>query len=455
MKAKFRLKQLGENEEKELRFASFINEIIKGNVLLVVGRGFELNPESLDPEEIGVKRESKVPNVYDYILSKLNETYGTNAQSLTDLSYHKGFVSETGRPVSIYAAIRSVIEESEFDINDVSPKLIELLSTGYFKYVFTTSFDPLVEIAMRHQWGDNIRIMSIRDQLNKDIENEKDLNIPTLYYLFGAADKSMQKFVATDNDALEVLKIWQKDMYDSKLLNFTSSKYLLTLGCDYDDWLFRFIWYTLRDNDQGLQRGCVSDFSINENLKRYLNQNNVLIDSDVEGLVNKIIKALPKSLPLTEAPTIPDVFISYARVDQQIAQEIYDTLTNIGLNVWFDKYNLAGHGEPYMNKIFAAIDTCKIFVPILTSTLTQQYGKNHPYREEWKRAEKIQIQRGQNFDYCKPVCILPYNLEEAIQRGEIYEWIKERDTVCVTTASELNEWAENVKRSINVIKNRG
>ena len=461
-----RLERASQSEWKENSFDDFITQLLAGNVVLMVGRNIELNRDALDdngqPMYVGGDGTSRLNDYYQHILYALNEAYGTQARDFTDLSYDERF-SYSGQNemfsgriqrVDIHAEIRRAIQLFSPDISDVSQQLKDLINTGLFRFVLTTTFDPLVEIAMREKWKGNLRIMSFMDadMHNRDISGAEDMERPTLYYLFGSASQGEQRFVATDNDALHFLKLWQKKSSMSELLRQVSKKYLFTIGCDYDDWLFRFIWYTFRDaGESELSKGCVSDFTLAPSLEKYLMQNNVYIERNSESLLDKILKRVRNVNPVeTEPRKYSDVFISYSRRDSKYVESIYDALTSQGLTVWYDKYELGGHGAAFMEKIYSAIRTCRVFIPIISSSIAEEFGELHPYRQEWNTAYEVQIQKGINYDYCIPVNVAPFDLKQASLNGVVDSWISSRDAFNYNPdkKDELEQWSKSLATNL-------
>lgn len=404
------LEQSTSDTYKEEGFSAFVDEVVKENVLLVVGKAFELNNKEY--EDCKYCNDTN-DSIYGWFLKELNKTYSTDAISYSDLAKDKRFVrKDDNEQCVIHTELAKAIKKANFTINDVSPQLKKLLRTGFFKFVFTTSFDPLVEIAMREQWGD-IRVKNIYDEdtENQDIENERDLSIPTLYYLFGKAEKN--KFVATDIDALDAVRRWLQRSSQSTLLKETSRRYILTLGCDHDDWLFRIIWFILKGEANNLKDGYVAQYSNNKELERFLIRNKILIDNDSTKVVEALVTELEKREEANrwKNPNHCDVFISYSRKDRQIADDLYESLKQKGLDVWYDRINLAGRGDKYMAKILNAIQNCKVFIPVLTSTITKQVGVEHPYRQEWKYAIKRHTNLGRR-DFCVPFVEEQYDINK-------------------------------------------
>lgn len=433
-------------------FRAFIDEIRNGNVLLMVGRAFEANTSVFNGD------------FYDYVTDRLNTIAGTRDLDFSDLSCDNRFLLDTkdyNHIRSLHEEIIRIVEENEYDDGDVSDGLMSLIKTGLFRFVFTTSFDPLVETAMRKQFGD-VRIMNIYDIKNRDITSKSDFEIPTIYYLFGKAmlpkeNEASKKFVATDNDALEVLRKWQLDMSNSSLLRYTEDKYLLTLGCTQKDWLFRFIWYTLKGESGKLSRGVVAGHEQSESLSHYLKMNNILIDNDANELVAKILKALNEDdkakweMPQTHC----DVFISYSRADADIASRLYNCLTSQGLKVWYDKINLGGrHGGKFKEIIRESIDTSTLFVAILSQSISEQAQDVHVYRREWEWAKELKMGLTAACR-CYATFADNYDIYENKYKDGL-GWLAETDNYEFSSKDpNFDEWAKLLKSKINDIKSHG
>ena len=433
-------------------FRAFIDEIRNGNVLLMIGRAFEANTSVFNGD------------FYDYVTERLNTIAGTKDLDFSDLSCDNRFLLDNqdhNHIRNLHEEIIRIVEENEYEEEDVSDGLMSLIKTGLFRFVFTTSFDPLVETAMKKQFGE-VKVMSIYDKVNRDIDSKTDFDIPTIYYLFGKAmlpkeNEATKKFVATDNDALEVLRKWQLDMSNSSLLRYTEDKYLLTLGCTQKDWLFRFIWYTLKGESGKLSRGVVAGHEQSESLSHYLKMNNILIDNDANELVAKILKALNEDDKTKwETPqTNCDVFISYSRVDTDIASRLYNSLTSQGLKVWYDKFNLGGrHGGKFKEIIRESIDTSTLFIAILSQSISEQAQDVHFYRREWEWAKEFKM--GLIADCrCYATFADNYDIYENKYKDGL-GWLAETDNYEFSSKDpNFDEWAKLLKSKINDIKSHG
>lgn len=434
-------------------FEAFVDELIKGNVLLMIGKAFEVNSSEYENQYYG---NDQYASVYGYILNELNETFKTNAVDFSDLSKDKDFTTGDDNdpekiPCEIHTELTKFINVTGFTLNDVNPQLMRLLSTGYFKFVFTTSFDPLVEIAMRKQWGD-IKVKNIYDEdvEKQDIRNGRDLNVPTLYYLFGKTGKNT--FVATDIDALNAVKRWLQRSASSTLLQETSRRYILSLGCDHDDWLFRIIWFILKGEANNLKDGYIAQFSKNKSLERFLIRNKILINNDSSKVVNALIEELGKREETNQwkNPNHCDVFISYSRKDGQLVHELYKALKKKGLDVWYDRINLAGKGDEFMAKIQNAIHNCKVFIPVLTTTITEQKKEKHPYRIEWADGVECYSLLGRH-DFCIPFVDKEYDINQKWYDDKLPKIFTEMDYS--TFDKEELDFEEFSKKIQNIVLN--
>lgn len=432
-------------------FSAFIEEIRNGNVLLMVGHAFEANTSVFNG------------SFYNYVLDQLNSIAGTTDLDFSDLSCDNRFLLDKDNPNhirSLHEEIINIIEQNEYSAQeDASEGLLSLIRTGLFRFVFTTSFDPLVEITMKEVFGE-VRVMNIYDKANRDVTTKADFDNPTIYYLFGKASlpnetEVMKKFVATDNDALEVLKKWQLDMNNSALLRYTADKYLLTLGCPQNDWLFRFIWYTMKGDGNNLSKGMIAGHEKSESLSHYLKMNHILIDNNADELSKKIIAAISNDndeFKWNKPPTRCDVFISYSRADSVIASQLCDALTVKGLRVWYDKNNLGGrHGGRFLDVLREAIDTSTLFVAILTQSISEQANDIHVYRKEWEWAKELKL--GLTADCrCYATFADNYDLYERKYQDSL-GWLAETDNFEFSAEHpDFSQWADALQAKINNLR---
>lgn len=378
---------------------SFIHSVTNGNYVLVLGSEVMLS-KTIDGNYNGDSTNLIFDDVRSNLVSKniLSPDYA--AKDFSQLAYHIRDI-DTHIRESVNTGLDFLVEEME-------PKLIELMRTKMFRVVLTTCFDPYVLRLMEEVWGKgNVRIMNINSQRH---DNEFDFEKyvlddtvnplpPTLYYIFGKAfpDNSDSRFVVTDNDAIETVSKWMGKDAPQKFLSYIRSKRILALGCKFDDWFFRFFWYSLHGTIKGLTHGEVAislDMQSEGDckLKKYFDHERIYFQPDARLFMGQMIEKLKQYDVANEIMSKRKengVFLSYAHEDLEVASRIFFYLQENGIDVWFDERNLEG-GDIYDRRIPDAIYKSKVFIPILSAQSQHDLlnGNNRFYMDvEWSTAQ--------------------------------------------------------------------
>lgn len=354
-------------------------------------------------------------------------------------------------PMDVRQWLFDKIATIEFDMEDITPDLVKLISTKCFRVVLATIFDPSLEKIMDEVWGKGrYRIMNIfntRDRNfdfgNNELLGEEYFDVPpTLYYVFGKADPNEPglKFVMDDNDTIDCISRWLGNEVPSKLLSFIDSKKLLVLGCNLKDWCFRFFWFAMRHKSTAkLSEGDIAVLlqpdksEQDKSLINYLQKTiKVRLQTNSREYIHKLAEALAETKIANSAlknSQLGGIFISYANEDFAIAWNIFTRLRNAGFNVWLDN-NKLGASDEYDKRIGNAIQQCKVFVLILSSTVASDLsnGVERYYQKEWELAA------GENstMKYF-PITVSNYNyresyhqqLPEKIRKVTVFDWSKE------------------------------
>ncbi|HEX8111449.1 MAG TPA: TIR domain-containing protein, partial [Kofleriaceae bacterium] len=85
-----------------------------------------------------------------------------------------------------------------------------------------------------------------------------------------------------------------------------------------------------------------------------------------------------------QEPTLPSVFLSYARADDEdgFVREVYDTLRNRGFTVWWDQVSMPSRALTFLPEIAEAIDASDRLLLVLSPTAVQ----SEYVRAEWQYA---------------------------------------------------------------------
>ena len=390
-----------DNNNDEPLWDKLIQQIIDGNVIPVIGADLLIDNSS---------------NLHKFIMDGLARTFGVSKQvnSFSELVYAPEYKNKF-KLDNIYYQVDKIFAAKRFP---ASERLRRLLSIRSFPFIITTSFTPVIEQAMQNIWKDELRVMKFNNNPseNSDIKNGADLRKPTIYYMFGKVGAGAHKYVLTDIDLLDFVSSWLSNDNKARpknLCNELKDKYLLMLGNTYSDWLFRFIWYSMRKPDLG--HGMLAYDTLDESLINFLERTETFTKQNTSDVIDQILVRLDKKLKENEATKFNkpeenmDVFISYSRSDTQVAEQLYKALTAQGKRVWYDKYNLTDGGL-FMDEIRKAIKTAKYFVPILTPNIEKEKRESHVYRNEWDTAIEVAISMGRtyiipladsNFDFYK------------------------------------------------------
>lgn len=390
-----------DNNNDEPLWDKLIQQIIDGNVIPVIGADLLIDNSS---------------NLHKFIMDGLAKTFGVSKQvnSFSELVYAPEYKNKF-KLDNIYYQVDKIFAAKRFP---ASERLRRLLSIKQFPFIITTSFTPVIEQAMQNIWKDELRVMKFNNNPseNSDIKNGADLRKPTIYYMFGKVGAGAHKYVLTDIDLLDFVSSWLSNDNKARpknLCNELKDKYLLMLGNTYSDWLFRFIWYSMRKPDLG--HGMLVYDTLDESLINFLERTETFTKQNTSDVIDQILVRLDKKLKENEATKFNkpeenmDVFISYSRSDTQVAEQLYKALTAQGKRVWYDKYYLTDGGL-FMDEIRKAIKTAKYFVPILTPNIEKEKRESHVYRNEWDTAIEVAISMGRtyiipladsNFDFYK------------------------------------------------------
>lgn len=378
----------GFNSDEETMWELLVDKIMKGEVIPVIGENIVLEGKT---------------SVKKLLISHLSKTMGVESKpkSYSQLLFDSN--NKKGKEL-IYGKLSQLININQ-DKFTPSKLLKRILSIQQFPFVITTTIDYTVENTMRDIWNKRERDLKVLVFNNDpkdipasgDISKDSDVEIPTIYYMFGKANTPrLNSFVVTDEDMLSFCQSWlTEDKHPQKLSRVLGDKFLLFLGCNYPDWLIRFIWYSMR---QKLDKsGMLVDEEVEDSLIDFLNRINVNTDKNPESVISEIEKRVAKRMIennkyLFEAPKErTDVFISYSRMDETMTEKLYNALTKRGLNVWYDRKNLAA-GDKWLEKINTAIKTTKFCVVIISKSMLSQVNESHVYRKEWNMA--IEHSRG-------------------------------------------------------------
>lgn len=430
---------LYEKKQAEV-WRTLIDQIVKGNVIPVIG-----------PE---MARINGCPSTTFLLNALANEYFDIKepVSSFTSLLSNPKLSPED----SIYILVDAFVEAHP-EFFESSELLESFLSCNFFPFIITTTIDPLVENVMRKKYGDKLRVLSFYNNpdINEDIRNSSDTTCPTIYYMFGKVNSVEKSFVLTDSDLLRFSRSWlmPKDSGNKAKPNYLSNalanKYLLVLGNNFQDWLFRFFWFAMKDERLGIKANIPNGLEnlehTDEQLIEFLNYSNIRMqESKLPDFVEKLrtqLQNINVEIPEFSKPKInADVFISYSRADKEVAYKLFIALKETGINVWYDRDSL-GVGVDFRNDIRDSIRTCKLFVPILSHNITHQFKEEHIYRLEWAWAVEHKRMISSAVDYIVPFAEVGFNIENRV--ADVPEEIHRHNAFIFNAAESLDKDINN------------
>lgn len=441
---------LGDNEEEI--WAELMNQIEQGNVIPVIG------PDFLIDKEVG-------QGYHQLLINAVAKWGGVTPppRSFSRLLYDSRFQAKLASTKKnndyIYQLLEFILGKSSVDPN---PLLKRLLATKRFPFVITTSFTPVVEKCMQEVWRTAPRVLQFNNDAKRsmqvgfgDVSGEKELTTPTVFYLFGKVSKEPHRYVVTDLDMMAFCRTWMSgNGIPRNVAECIRKRYLLFLGGGYSDWLFRFIWYSMRHSAIERQRSSLfvipEQSGIDEDsFEAFLERLETVTLHDPEYLVGQIEQRL-KDLDDNRASKSlenRDVFLSYSRKDFELAARLAQELQDRGVSVWLDKDAIA-YGELWQKAIEHGIRQAELFVPLLTETIEEEFMEEHEYRVEWMLAEERQKRMGMR-TFILPVASEGFDFYD--RKTGIPDAFQKLNALFIQHPQDLSTVADRIKEELDKV----
>lgn len=436
--------QLSIEEPRDLQFnmEDAIEHVFNREYILIVGSEVVLNP---DVEPSG--------DINDYILRLVNQALKRQYGSFDEVLQHTGKEVDPIRNLLMWDVFRKSME-----INDVSTELQGLMRTHLFKVVVTTTFDSYLEMLMEDIWGkDNLRIVNVWDteslkafyKVLSSYNKPGDYNEPTLIYAFGKCEEyEKNRYARKDVEYIQTIERWlELDKRENLMMQFILSKRLLSLGCKFDDWYFRFFWYILRREEDRQREGDIAiAFDRNDRsdqkLETYLKNSRVILKSDVDcrAFMRQFTYALSSLNDdnsyrerVLQHRRSGKIFFSYSNNDKVLARKLFQRLSSLYPNMWFDQEHILG-GDDYDQEISRAISQATIFIPLLTANVADDLKNgrlDNYYNDEWRQAANSPVLDA----------VIPLAVDGFSPREEYYKTFEEifgRSISCVERINALS-----------------
>lgn len=388
----------------------------------------------LGPDLLVSQSGGQPVHLYSYLAERLAEYLEVPADGLPATgALHEvacRFLGQNGQIEDIYSGLKRVFPSRE-DFPIPVP-LLQLAAIRPFKLFVSTTLDPLLQQALdevRFGGQPRTRVFAYSPSAVEDLDQSvEEMDRPAVFHLFGRLS-AVPEYVVTEEDTLELIHALQSESRrPNRLFDELDRRQLLLLGGGFPDWLARFFLRISRRERLWLVRGrtdIVADARMRDDpslvafLKYFSSRTRISSQGAVE-FVDELSRRWTERHPVQEAaPAAPEperprgtgsplemvpgaIFLSYASEDRAAVMALKEELESAGVDVWFDRDALEG-GDDYEKKIRRNIESCSLFVPILSRhTLT---SRRRFFRLEWDWADRVAVQAPPNLRYIVPLTL--------------------------------------------------
>jgi TIR domain/SIR2-like domain len=414
------------SDRKRARFWNQLLDLIaKGDVVPIVGE-----------ELLQLPGEPPGTTLYQALAKRYADLCGIELEE-----QWRGNLSATVRrhpdfrdsPFNVYDDLGKEYEQWNPPIPETLRALAKITHLNLF---VSTTFDDCLERALNEARFEGKRRTEVIAYSPKNVPSEALVTdklghgLPVVFQCFGNYRTPLQ-FALTEGDIVEYLHALQTAEYRPKrIFSELYERPLLLLGNSFPDWLTRIFLRMVRQKSlhHGESKQYVADSKKDPQLLFFLR--NFTINTEVIDEMNPAEFVMELAAKWTErfgdqtaakpAPTLPletkamsqnSVFISYCRTDanggtardQEVALAIRDALVARDIDVWLDRRALEG-GDDYSKKIRRYINTCSVFLPLISETTDSR--ADGFFRMEWGWAlERLPHFTGSDRQFLFPVVI--------------------------------------------------
>jgi hypothetical protein len=416
-----------EGRKQEKFWHSLIGIISKGGVVPIVGEDLLRLSSGQGEDTLYETLALRYSASYDMALDPAQKR---NLSAV--IRHHPDFQTN---PHDVYCELKE-----EYDaLNPAIPEPLRALArVRHFNLFVSTTFDDLLERALNEERFGGRKLTEVITYSPKNVPDDKQISAqlalgrPVVFQVFGNCMTPLQ-YALTEGDKVEYMHALQTAEYrPNRIFDELYTRPLLLLGNRFPDWLTRMFLRMIRKtplDHTDVPKQYVADAKGAEDVFMRLflldfTKNTELVESlDPVELIRELSarwherfgnqEVAPVAATPAGAKPMPKnaVFISYCATDAsgqpardgQVALAIREALEARGIDVWLDKDQLQG-GDEFERKIKRYIDTCSLFMPLISQT-TQSRDDGF-FRKEWNWAlSKLLDFTGSDRQFIFPVVI--------------------------------------------------
>ena len=382
------------------RWRRLLRDIHAGQVLPVIG------PEMVI---VTIPGRGRIP-LSRHLAEQLAERLDVNLPSDQVLSLSAvacTWLLNGGASIDVYDELRDLVDHL-----DAPPcqALLDLAAISDFSLYISTTFDPLMEQAlkqMRPGFLPERNCMDFHPNEPRDLPDPRDMPTPFLYHILGTHN-TYPDFVVWEEDHIEYMCGLLRAQDNLRVLfDHLRNKDLLFLGSPFADWIVRLFLRVAKSKRLFESRASHREDYVADNPSRIASPTVFFFERQVGstriipgdpcvfaaelaqrwgenyGVVKKeeILQRMTEDMPRDS------VFISYSRDDQAAAVEMAAGLLAARIPIWLDRGRLTA-GENYERSLEHAVKNDAGFFISLISRATEADPNRFVHRERAWAAQR-------------------------------------------------------------------
>ena len=318
----------------------------------------------------------------------------------------------------------------------------QFLTTFQFKKIITTSPFPFLENVLGNEyksvWNTQDGTIQDKNMKNMDVDDDKK----QIIHVFGKKGDG----VFTEMDLLNYLHGMNAASLSQGSLpwmlnQFLANKKLMVIGCDLPNWIFRFLWcsvknssnsdgYWMNNNGQNFDEKGFDHFLAQVNFTKY-GINDKTGKDYAREIMKKACEIKVGNATVRERRQFKyDIFISHAGDEHgtKVAREISDILSEMDLRngrkirVWIDRTERQNNVDgQYQRRWEYAIDNSRFFMPVVSGKyLERMFDSVNNLNVSLKQETDYAIKQYQDREYDENITyFLP-----VIETGQEFAMVK-------------------------------
>ena len=285
-----------------------------------------------------------------------------------------------------------------------------------------------------------------------DCDDLDKLRVPFVFNVFGSLLNTVDPALS-EEDMLEYTGHFKEKIKNAtNIINALKNKNLLFLGCDFPDWMVRFILRLLSNepmHDWGSKRTIivVNDMSdVRKKQYEFLkNYDVVTYDGNTKDFVEELSSRWKQKNPSSVKNKM--IFLSYTVKDKDAVENLKKAIEGINnVTCWYDNREIVP-GDDFKTEIAKNIKSADLFIPLISANSLMH--KDGYVQLEWFTADNVNTFRkidGNTGKYLMPVVIDDTNPYD----NNVPKYFSELSIGKVPAGNPGEEFINHVKETLNL-----